>query len=259
MARWVEFKSLGISAVIDDAPGGGAKNDPAADRNRPAVDPDNWIGYVHWHSDWFQYEVAQGPTDVTVSHSLVAGATTVLRSFTNFSMSRLGQSVAATHTLLTHSLGYVPEYMVAYSGALLTTGTNVQPLPLKGRHVCAYATDTIIGLRELGNSASDDLPACSRTYKVIVFNTPASDPTKNQFNRDGATGNATFGKAKIDTSKKYFRRVAPAESSIDLNMGATMDFTNGSVKVVSGGNAYSDYFYDGSFIGPDYVPIGGVL
>lgn len=241
---------------------GKGRDDITANSNRPAVAPIDWLENLRFWSDAFLFEVAAGPTDVTVNHAAVSGASTVMQTFLDGAqLIRPGTRTETNHTLVTHSLGYVPLALVALNDAVLAGGAGVQAPSDQGRFVCPYVTDTIVGLRELAWSSGSALPALSRTYTVIVFNISEPDGLGRALEYDLTGGWLKMADGKLDTREKYARRVQPFESAFDFNTSPTMQFGNGGFKLVTGGNVYQTmgYFNTNQFLGPSYIPIGGVV
>lgn len=263
------FPAQNIVACYDEAPGGGNIKDINAPCNGPAKSPHLHLSRVYWHIDFFQYELAMPLQNKTVAHTSLAGKTryypahgsgapgsgSATRPSQGIYLVATGEMRATNLTLVTHNLGYVPAFYVAYGGNMMTSGTPVQVQGDRARFVSAYATSSIIGLREIAVSGASALSAVSRNYQVMVFRNPTVDPARPLMglNPDGI--NITIGRGKVDTSKQYLRRVLEDESSFDLDLGRTIDLRSGGVRVRSGGVTI-DEFYDGSFAGSPFIPVG---
>lgn len=265
MTRAVVFSDVGtgVVAIIDDAPGGGAYTDSAALRNRPAVDPANWLANVKFQSDLDYYELAGSVATVPVTHALVAGKdVTYSGSFGyNLIYHVYGQTVVTDIPILTHSLGYVPSYMIALGGSRLPAGipTQVGPDHGAGRLVSHWADATNIYLHEIAFSGAADLPAQTLTYQVMVFNQPAADSSVPPLHFDATAGVMKLGRSKVRSDRHYLRKALSGETSFDINLGTTGALGNGAVKVVTGGVVYAEPGYSGSFTGPAFVPVSGVF
>lgn len=264
MPRAVFLNSRGVVAVIDDAPGGGLASDASAPRNRPAVDPGSWLANVHFQSDCDQYQQAAAVQTVSVTHTSLAGAT----SSTTFAVDGSaivtnGQERDLDILLYAHGQGYRPPYMISYLGARLPSGTCVQTQGSGGtsrsRTVSHWADATGVYLHEHATSAAAALDAITLTYEIRVFAIPAADPAAKLASYLNSTGVVQLGKGKVPSNKRYLRAVLSGESSFDINLGATMDVVGGRVRAVTGGVAYDDPSYAGSFAGPAFVPVGGVF
>lgn len=244
----------GTTAVFERAAGSGDVRSYDADVNAPAKYPMDHLDKVLLHSDFDYFPLLAGPTDVTVSLGSVAGVTGSNVGTTNIIITPVGQTVPAENVLITfEEQDTPPRYKIAYQGAVLTSGTEIQS-SAGGRFVTHYATTTQIILVDVASSTNETIGSMSSDFEVVVFGSPEADPSKNL---GRLSPDATYlARGKIDISKPPLRRVRDGESSFDINLGPTMDIKNGAITVRSGGNTYAEAGYDGSFSGPDYVPIG---
>lgn len=253
-------------ACFEETAGGGDPQDINSARNAPAKTPANYLDKITWHSDLFQYEIAYGPTTVTVNHPSVAASTLyygVTWNGGSFFGSPTPQGVyfvvqgtesVTDHLLVTHGLGYVPKVMVVYDGRILPTGHTVQLSGSNSRRVSVYVTSTGVYLRDLGISSNTALSAISLNYTVLVFRNPTANPLKKLFEY-GVAG-MSLARGIVDTSKKYLRRTGVGDSPFSLNMGPTLDVQNGGVRSATGGITVSDPNYSGSMAAPSYVSVG---
>lgn len=267
----VVFSGLDICAIIDHAPGTvdiDTVCDPAADCNRPAVDPGSWLDKVFFHSDCDYYQLSGSLTTKTVTHAALAGKTTtspppVPDGGPIPSIEYYGDARTTDILLVSHALGYVPKYMVAYAGRRLPAGLLIQSVTGSGDRILQhYATSTGIYLREFafsGPASTGDLPAITESYQVMVFVTPTADPALPLRGYDDASGVLQYGHGKVRSDARYLRQVLAGESDFDFNLGPTMGLANGGCRVVTGGVATNQNGYSGSFSGPAYVPVGGVF
>lgn len=253
------FPAEGVVALFDEAPGGGEIDDINSPRNGPAKTPQDFVTQVAWHSDFFQYEKAFPDQTVAVTHPALSGRTIVyggggfLWNLPGFAA--YGQTAEFQHTLLTHNLGYTPLVHVVYDGVLVSPGTIVQSeTGGRSRMVSIFATSTVVGLHEAARSSGSDLPAVSRSYDVRVYREPTADPSKPLFGKTGS--NVIIGRGKIDTSKRYLRKVAPGETPYTIPLGPIGDHANGRKRVVLGSTVITEDNYTGSFTGPEYLTIG---
>jgi len=248
------FNGTNVVAAFTEAPGGGNILDINAPRNAPAKAPASHLDKVAFHSDFYLYERAID-TAVTVHHAAIPTAAVDWFAWpgvpTGFQV--LGRAVETSHVLLNHGLGYTPLVMVALGGAVLVCGTIVQTSTAGTRFVSVYADNQYVGLGEAGYANEVDVPAVSLIYRVVVFKTPQPDPDKALF-----SGNATqfqAGRGRVDSTKRYLKRVTPSASDLDMDMSQTTDVANGGSRVVTGGNVQTDRFYNGSFAGGGFIPV----
>jgi hypothetical protein len=260
------FPDANVVAIFDEPNQIGSIDDIDAPRNSPAKSPHLHMGSVYWHVDFFQYELAQAIQTVSVSHSSLAGAVKYWGPVNEYWISSPvytsaisyevpGQVQEQTRTLVTHNLGYVPPYFIAYDNKLITSGVFVQSeSDGRSRFVSPFATTTTIGLKEVMTASKAALPAVSRSYTVVIFRVPTVVAGAPLFGRHG--DGIVIGRGKIDTSKNYFRRVVSSGTPFSLNQGRTIDISNGRTRVVSGGVATTEPGYNGSFSGPGFVSVG---
>ncbi|HWJ89102.1 MAG TPA: hypothetical protein VNS12_13625 [Pelagibacterium sp.] len=258
------FPAEGIVACFDEAPGGGDWRDINAPRNAPAKNPGAHLSAVHWHSEFFQYELAMPIQTVTVSHAALAGRSIYwgynLVYDGNNPVSTIGylvpgQVATASHTLVSHGLGYVPLAFVAYGGRMLMPGVAVQTASDgRSRFVSPYITSGVVGLREVYNSSSSGLGAVSRTYQVMVFRVPVEDALLPLFG--GGGGEAVVGRGKVRTSRTYARHAGGGATPFNIDRGRTVDLNNGRVRIATGGTVTTEAGYGGAFTAPPFVPVG---
>lgn len=227
----------GHCALYDEAPGGGLADDVSALRNRPLADPTSWLANLYFHTALDNLEVAFDQT-TTISHSSVAGSSSGGLSGGAGSGSggggnesdltvRYGQGVT-DHLLLTHSLGYVPDFMVTQGSNTLFGGMPVQTQSDgRGRYVSAYATTTEIRLREWSSVSTSALAAISLDYKVVVFRAQRSASGINLIDFDPTTGITEMGKNRFKTDRRYLQ-VVPGGSPLSISYGRQMDLDKGA-------------------------------
>lgn len=213
------------------------------------------LSKIYFHSDFDYYQLALGPTSVTVNYASVAGQTTSLGSYPD--LNYYGQVVQTDYDLLTHSLGYVPNFMVIYNNAVLTPGTMIQNVDdtngLRLRFATPFATTSKISIMSTGMSNQNALPSLSQSYTVIVFRKPVASGTVD-YDFDSSTGTVILGRNKFDSSQKMLRSALPGESSpYDIPLGRTIDINNGRSKsVLADGTTITETGYGGSFSSPTY-------
>lgn len=236
-------------AYFEEPTTSGAVDDPNSARNAPINDPVSWLDYVKFHSDFDYYQVAMGPTPVTVAHLAIAGATVTVYNLAGATFARQGQMVENEYDLVTHGLGYEPRYMVISNGHIVAPGTLIQVATAQDRVVTPYATTTKIRLHEIGTSSASTLAGVSVDYEVLVFKQPAFDsPYERDF--DETTGRLILGYGKFDSALKMLRKAGASASPFDISLGPTIDIGNGGAKtVLADGTTVTDTNYSGSFSG----------
>ena len=251
MLAFREFAAAEITALFIAAAGGGDIHDIGSLRNRPAASPADWLSNVLFHSNFDNYQVAVGPTTVTVNHASVAGASTAVVNFWGGTgqVVRTGQ-IGTTHDdLVTHGLGYVPKYMVISGGHIIAPGTMIQSATAQERTVTPYATSTKIRLMDIGISSGSALAATSRDYTVVVFRAPATDGDL-LFDFDTSDGRLILSKDKFDSARKMLRKAGAGDSPFDISKGPTVGIRNGVAKtVLADGTTVTESGYSGSFTG----------
>lgn len=255
------FPVEGVVAVFEEPNTIGDIEDFDAPRNGPAKNPAAHVGSVYWHSGFFQYELVSSIQSVTVNHTALNGRTQTYGGgvgvWSTFpAIVGVGQSRATNFTLVTHGLGYVPLSMVSLDGVLVCPGHPVQMIGTDGRtrSVSAYATSSIIGLREAAKSTQNTLSAVSVTYQVLVLRTPAVSSALPIFGLDGTS--VVLGRGKVRTDRQYLRRVGSGDTPYVMPMGPVGDISNGRRRVVLGTTVITEPGYDGSFTGPSYITVG---
>jgi len=260
------FTADNVVACFDETPGGGDVFNIHAPRNAPAKNPEQHLDRIVWHSNLFQYEIAAGPVDVTINHAALAtkktyygispgsimnlGPTPPAISFLVYGDTRISDLL-----LFAHNLDYVPKFMVALDGRRVPDGFVVHADPQGGhRRITTYATASGIYLRESAISGFIDLPAISRTYRVMVFRTRTADTATPLFSGSGSA--MQLGRGIIDTNRHYLRRTGPGDTPFALNLGQTIDINNGGARTISGGIVNDEPHYEGSMSAPPFVSVG---
>lgn len=239
----------GVSAVFEEAPGGGDVHDIASLRNRPAASPVDWLANILFHADFDYYQVALGPTDVTINHAAVAGVVTTVVSKMSYAVQRAGQIVKTHYDLVTHDLGYVPRYMVISGSGIIAPGSLIQVESGRDRVVTPYATTTKIRLLDIGTSSASTLSAMSKTYTVLVFRQPAIE-NAHPLDFDADDGGTILGRGKFDSRRKMLRVAGAGDSAFDIPRGPTSDINGGAKKTVQAdGTTVTAAGYAGSFTG----------
>lgn len=260
------FFANGVIASFEEPNQIGEIYDFDAPRNAPAKDPGGHMSALEFHSECDYFELVDH-YPVNVSHAALAGAT-ITNTHGDITVTVYGNVAIRTHVLVSHNLGYIPKYWIAYNGSILCNGTTVHRQDAsssigRGRRVSHYATTTQILLREIVFSNANAIAATSRNYLVKIFRTPVANPELPPWSLDPEK--VQFARGKIRSDRAYLREVLPAESSFDADLVPVMDINHGGVRVTSGGNTYQDGPYAGSHTGGDFValasdkPTGGTM
>ena len=209
---WMCDPVSGKVALFDENGTSGDPMDPMAARNAPLQNPAAHLDKVYFHSDLDYMEVSHGPTLANVSHALVAAVT--------------------THTLLTHSLGYVPNFLVILAGDIVYPGQPVQVLSDgRQRRVVAYADSTTIKLREWAVQTNASMAAVNLAYTVVVFRAPPVPSGTILYDWDPATGIVQMARGKFRSDRRYLQ-VVPGGSPYGFSLGRTIDLKNGAPRYV---------------------------
>jgi hypothetical protein len=272
------FAAQNVVAIYDEPNTTGDFRSFDAPRNAPAKNPVAHLPQLYWHSEFFQYELAMNPIVTTVNHTALAGQVRYdgigpNGPFNNATSAPTGNGGVTTPAggviyvqkngqvrttdivLYTHNLGYVPVFFIASQGKVLLPGLTIQTLSEgRGRLVHAFATSSIIGLRETATSSQSSLPAISRSYELLICRIPTAQSGRPLMGMEG--NNLVIAKGKVDTSKRYIRRVLPGESSFAIDRGRTGDVRGGRLRQATGGTLITEPGYAGSFAAPSYIAIG---
>lgn len=231
----------GHVALFDEAAGGGAFNDVNAARNAPLKTPASHLDKLYFHTALDNLEVSSDTT-VTISHASVAGSSSGGISGgagassggggnANNDTVRFGAS-SADHLLVTHGLGYFPDFMVVQSGNGLFGGMPVQTqADGRGRYATAYATATEIRLYEWTSVSAATLAAISLDYRVIVFRQQRAASGNKLIDFNGTTGITEMGKDRFKTDRAYLQ-VVPGGTPFSLAYGRQMDLDVGAPRFV---------------------------
>lgn len=222
--------ATGHVALFEEPFGSGAYTDPASARNLPLRQPENYLGYVHLHTALDQMEVVAYQPSLSVTHPKVRGRSpTEIDGVANVSVSPGVDRV--DRLLFTHSLGYVPHFLVAINGVILSPGFPVQVLSGGGRsrYVTAYATATEIRLSEISVVTADDLPAVAVTYQLLVFREAPAPSGSVVLEYSSANGLVTMGFGRFRSDRAYLQVLPQGTGTpFALPNGPTIDVKNGA-------------------------------
>lgn len=232
----------------------------SGDRMAPFDDPIANFGLIRFHSDFQYLSNSLRVNGISVSHASVAGVTGTgyaTPSNGNYATGPVanGQVVVTDKLLYTHGLGYVPQFMVLYNGAIVYGGTCVQQSAdkQKVRFVSAYATTTEIRLQDIGISSSDALPATSVSYDVLIFRDPAPIPGAPLY--WNTPDEITLGYGRITSEQRPLRRAVGAEDFFYVPLGRTADIRGGAYRTISPAGPADLGTYMGSFFSADYIKV----
>lgn len=253
MARRLKgFRSAGVVAAFSETGEVGRWNDINAPRNAPALDPVGHLDRVAFHSAFYLYERAFDQV-VNVQHPSIP-SDRISEGFTgSLGITWAGRVAETSHVLVNHGLPYTPLVIAAYQGAMVLSGTIVQTEWAGSRFVSLWASTTQAGLGECAYSNEDPLPGVTRSYRIVVFRTPAPDPNKALFSGNG--DGFQLGRGMVDSEAAYMRRAPAATAPLSMDVARTVDLANGGARVVTGGNVHTDSLYTGSFAGGQYLPV----
>lgn len=239
-------------AVYEENGSSGAFDDPNSSRNAPLNSPNSHISKMRFHSDWDYYQIHSWTTGIPITHAAVAAASVAVSSYPV--ITRYGQIDSSDITLVTHSLGYVPAYMIVSNDCLVGPSSMLQVGGGAGRFISPYATSSLIRLRDVGYSSNVNLPSLARTYDVIVFRAPVED-SPYLFDYDKTTDELILGRGKFRGSLKALRTTLVGDASpFDIPLGRTVDIANGGARtVLADGTTFSTANYTGSFAGSPSV------
>lgn len=226
------------------------------DRLTPMDNPKAFWDKIRFHSD-FQYLSKQTRYNgISVTHAAIAGVTGTgyIAPGTGSSLSAPvanGQFGVATHTLVTHGLGYVPLFQIIWNGNIISPGTVIQTVAndkSRVRIVSPYATTSIIGLKSIGISSTLALPSTSVAYDVIVFREPAVDPSLPMVRLSPSAGKFVLGKGRITSDNLPLRRWVSGDPILFYQpVERTTDIRNGAFRNINQAGAADYGTYTGAF------------
>lgn len=244
MTTMVTHVAGGKAAVFEKP----ASGDPLA----PFNDPGQHLDLVRFHSD-FDFYRRHSQTDVTVTLPSVAGSTRTFPAAPNLNF--LGQTVTTDILLVSHDLGYVPNYQIIVDGEAFLNGTIQSIIDdaggLRGRYLSHWADAAGVYLSAMGYSSDTTLAAASFSCTVVVFR--LGDPTGNVvFDFDAASGRLQLGKGMFDSDEVLLRAQGQAgDTPYDVSVGPSMDVRNGRSRVARpSGTVTDEAGYNGSFVAP---------
>lgn len=244
-------------AIYDEAPGGGDPNDPNSLMNRPVVSPSSWLSYIYFHSDLNYYGVVASTLGTTLTHPFIPTATRLAGGGTGEAsgvVNFLGQQGVSDDPILTHNLGYIPNFYGITAGSFVPNGTIIQSEAGGSRFSCMYATTTQIRVRTFGYSNANNLSAYSVTYGAIVFRDVA--PISSEMMLDLQPGRVVFGQGKFISSNPHLRVVGSGDSPFAIATDRTAGIRNGGVRAWLPNGSVRDWgAFNGSVPSPSFINI----
>lgn len=222
----------GEVALFDEAPGGGDVEDAGSLRNRPLLDPENWLANLYFHSLLDNMEVVSDTT-VTVSHGAI-GAASNTTGIELAGAIDYGAGVV-DHELVTPALGYEPLVLIAIGDQLLTPGQPVQGPGVTGgtvRYVAPWVTSSKVYLREYGSRGTGGLSALDIDYRVLVIRQPRGRSGSYLADFDPDTGVLELAYGRFRSDRRYLQ-VVPGGSPFGLCLGRNADAANGAPRFSS--------------------------
>ena len=199
--------------------------DPAAPRNKPLVDPFNWLPSLLFHVDCDHLEVALAGT-TTITHSAVTGIAADPKLASAYGTNAGGDD----NLIVNHGLPYVPICIVAAGSNILWPGMPVQTgVNGAGRYATPYVDSTSLRIATKATIGDTTLASASITYSYLIFKAPPAASGNIAFERDPVTGIVQMGFGKFSSDRRYLQVVAGG-SPLGLSVGRTIDLNNGAPK-----------------------------
>lgn len=223
----------GRCALYEEPSGSGAADNPYSARNAPLNNPASNLAYLYFHSDYDPMEVVSGPTVVGINHATIAAGTGP-GGAVSVNNGRVYGGYSADHLLLTHGLGYVPDFFLLSGSNVIHPGFPIQYDSADGRarQVTAYATTTQIRLYEVGVQTSTALAGLTVNYTVLVLKAPPAPTGDVLLDFNPSTGVVKMARDKFSSDRRYLQIVAGG-SPFGLPLGRTIDLANGTFRSVS--------------------------
>lgn len=224
----------GRCALYDEPTTSGDPADPNSARNAPLNNPAANLASLYYHSDYDPMEVGLGPTTVGITHATIpagsgsGGAATVNNG-------QVYGGYTADHLLVTHGLGYVPDFFLISGSNVIHPGYPIQFDSADGRSRCvtAYANANQIRLYEFGIQTSNPLPGLTVNYTVMVLKAPPAPVGNVLLDFDPTTGIVKMARDKFSSDRRYLQIVAGG-SPFAFPLGRTIDLANGTFRSVAG-------------------------
>lgn len=228
----------------------------SGDKFAPYKNPQVNASLVLFHSDFDYYGAVAWNMNRVINHPSVSGLSYKVSPYEPASAEYYGRSSITTHALITHNLGYVPKFFVAYSGQMIPHGTPIQTESgNRARFVSAYATATQIRLKDIGISSASALSSVSRTYQVIVFRDSVADMALPLLRL--SPDDVVMGQGKFRTQWPHLRAVGAGDSPFAQATGRTAAIRNGGIRIRTPSGGAVDFGpFNGSISAPTFINVG---
>lgn len=251
----------GKMVIWEDIPGGPSW----ANQGLAYANPTAYWNYVKFASEFRYLNNSQRINGNSVSHASVAGVTGSGYGPPSAGGGQTGpiangQVVVTNKTVYTHSLGYVPWFQLILNGRVISPGSVVQDLTStsKVRMVSPYATSTIIGLKDIGISSEDALPAIDLAYDVILFRQPAVIPGAPlcDLRADGSDQPIIMGYGRITSELRPLRRAVVSDTDdFVIPYSRSVDMRNGALRMIDDVTEYDLGTYIGAFATAEVIRV----
>jgi hypothetical protein len=244
------------------------ENSPG-DPDAPFWLPTQYWDKVRFHSELQYLNDSISPAPISLTHQAVAGVigsgyappATPGGAGGSGAISH-GQILIQDQTLYTHNLGVVPRFSVRWNGVTLYPGMVIyQDKPNKHiRFASAYATTTIIGIRNVGISYKTTMPSLSTSYKVTLFRSPAKIPGAPLANiKNAGADEFNLGHGRITSAQVPLRQKATGDTdTFSYPVGQCVDIWGGAVRTITleGNKDYGGAFgYTGGLVQAPFIEL----
>lgn len=241
----------------------------SGDPMAPFDDPTAYWDKIRFHSELQYLNDSISPSPISLTHQSVAGVTgsgyvppSTPGGAGNSGPISHGQILIQDQTLYTHGLGFVPMFSVRWDGLALYPGMVVYQDKVNGhiRFASAYATTSIIGIRNVGISSTTTMPSLTTSYDVTIFRQPAKVPGAPLAHVKQAGGEEfIMGHGRITSAQIPLRQAAPGDTeTFNYPVGPCVDIWGGAVRTITldGNKDYGGaYGYIGGLIQAPFIEL----
>lgn len=223
--------NTGKCALYDEPVDTGDPKNPNSARNAPLNNPSSNLQYLYFHSDYDPLEAFSAPQTVSINH---VNMPAVSSSSGDFQPGQYYGNFTRDHLLLTHNLGYVPDFFVIRDGDTVFPGFPVQYTASVGlaRYVTPYATNTEIRLYEFGVQSDVALPAVTIPYSVLIIKRPPEPSGNILLDFNPISGVVQMARGKFNSERRYLQ-ISESSSAFGIPLDRTIDLNNGAFRAVS--------------------------